>query len=392
MQNPLFTTNEYISADVMNTAMSGIASGFVNVFKSLAKPGLVYPSSITFATTGLTSIIRLPQPFGIVFGNGVFAHAHGTQTGTDTQNYSVSFSGVVPVSGSTTAYLLASQTTIQQNQYQVVGPPPGHPDYNPDFVAFTAYSATVDSIALTPSYTGPDNTTTFEVARYTMTAGASSVPAPNTNYQFRATAITAFETVACSGNFTVPVTGFGSVYNAVSGLTWTLPPASGANNLWYGFLNSVSSGVSIQVQGSDLMYGTVANPASGYTVTALPQGCYTELAAVSGNWQVVASSLFGLTVSGKTYIDSNFVKFTGGGSATLQTQGNVCTPVIPPSGNIPSVTVSSGGTEQAIPVSSGRSGFRCEPWAIPRSFRHSRQSTIPASNGTWQRFSTPIPM
>ena len=348
MKIPLFSQNEYVDQNVLNAAFAVVSGAFANNAQITLSPGLYRPDAIAFTTSGLTLNSTLNTPFAVVFGSGDFVHPHGTVTNADTQSYSTSFSGVVPGSGSVTAYLLASQSTIQQSAYQIVGPPPGHPDYNPTFVPITAYAQTVETLVLQASTTAADNQTTFELCRFTLAAGATGLATPNTTFQNRCSAITTYQTFLVSGNLNVPVSGTGQVYLAASGATITLPSVAAATENWYGFGNSVSGTVNVQVQGSDLIYGTVGNPTSGITIMPVPQGAYVALAALNGNWWVAASSQFGFTASGVTYVTnaiSGFVKYAGATAQPILTFAGVSgTPNLSMAsgGNVPTVTVASG--------------------------------------------------
>jgi hypothetical protein len=284
----------------------------------------------------------------VVFGTGDSVQAHGLVTNADTQSYSTTFSGVVPGSGSVTAYLLASLSSIQQNPFQVVGPPPGHPDYNPAFVPFTAYSTNVETIALNASTTAPDNLTTFEICRFTINSGASALGTPNTSFQNRTSAVTTIQGIVASGNYSVPISGSSEVYIATAALTFTMPPLSGSSENWYGFTSQTSGAVNVQVVGSDSIWGTVGNPTSGITIMPVPQNAYIALGAVNGVWQVIGSSQFGFTASGVTYVTnaiSGFVKYSGATAQPfLNFAGISGTPNLnmASGGNVPTVTVSGG--------------------------------------------------
>lgn len=348
MKIPLFSQNEYVDQGVLNSAF-GVVSGAIAGLGNIAlSPGLYRPDAATLTVSGLNLTSVLTYPFAVVFASGDFVHPHGIVTNADTVTYVTPFSGVVPVSGSTTAYLIASYATIQQQPYQIVGPPPGHPDYNPAFIPVTAYAQTVETLSLAASTTPADNVATFELARFTLAAGASALGTPNLTFQNRTSSINTYQTVPVSGNLAIPVSGTGQVYNATAPLTYTLPSCAASTENWYGFLSTTSGTVNIQVQGLDLIYGTVTNPTSGITITTVPQGSYTALGAINGNWYVVASSQFGVTQATTAAIAaavSGFIKYVNasGTQPTVNFQGgsNVLL-TMPPSGYIPNVTVSGG--------------------------------------------------
>ena len=171
---PNFSTNQYIDAPTLNAAAAAV-SGDMQLAMGGNTAGLINPTSASYTTSGLSVTASLPSPFAVLFGNGVLAQAFGTTTGQSTSSYTVSFAGVVPASGSVTAYLVASYQQIQQNSISVIGPPVGHPDYNPNFQPYTAYELNVDSLALSATSGAPDNATTFELFRCTLAAGATGI-------------------------------------------------------------------------------------------------------------------------------------------------------------------------------------------------------------------------
>lgn len=348
MKIPTFVANEFVDQTMLNTAFNTVSGAIAGLGNIVLAPGLYRPDAIAFTVSGLVLNSTLNNPFGIITGTGDYVTAHGIVTNTDTQAYTTSFAAVVPGSGSVTAFLIGSSTTIQQNPYQVVGPPPGHPDYNPAFIPYTAYATNVETIALQASTTPADNSATFELARFTIAAGAVTLASPNTSFWNRTGAVTTYQSVVVGANTNVPVSGTSLVFTAVSGLTFSLPAVSGANENWYGFQSSTSGTVNVQVVGSDVIYGSVSNPASGITIMNVPQGAFVAVAAMNQAWQVVNSSQFGVTASGAAYIAnavSGFVKFSNatGTTPTLNFQG-AASPllVMAASGNVPVVIVASG--------------------------------------------------
>lgn len=184
MNFPQFGADQYIDQDSMNAAFAAVSGSMQLPIKSFRYPGLVGASSASFTISGLFVNSSLPAPFGVAFATGVLAQAHGTTNGADTQSYSTSFSSLVPASGAAvTAYLVASYQQIQQTPVAVVGPPQGHPDYNPNFVPYTLYQNLVDSLALSATTGVPDNATSFELCRFTLTSGMALLPAATTSFQ-----------------------------------------------------------------------------------------------------------------------------------------------------------------------------------------------------------------
>ena len=82
-----------------------------------------------------------------------------------------------------TVYITATTFSLSLQPYQVIGPPIGHPDYNPSFAPYTAYGETVDSLSITLSTTAPNNQTVFELGRVVLTSGQTAVTSVTTSYQ-----------------------------------------------------------------------------------------------------------------------------------------------------------------------------------------------------------------
>src|SRR5579859_1231886 len=100
MKWPVWTDPAFVDAAGVGglTAGFGFVCGSISALRSavFAGPGLLYPEAMTvgFSTNSMT--VGLPLPWGLVTSGGVIVHAHGTQTGTDTQSYSVNFASLIP--------------------------------------------------------------------------------------------------------------------------------------------------------------------------------------------------------------------------------------------------------------------------------------------------------
>lgn len=292
MQNSAFSPEQYVDAASLNAFSSAVSGNTALGQSSLALPGLISPTAITNTVTGLVVASTLAKPFGVLFGNGVLAQAHGILTNADTQSYSTDFTASVPVSGAAvTAYLLASYAQIQQAPFQIIGPPPGHPDYNPDFVPATAYALNVDSLALAASLTPADNQTTFELARTTLVSGASTLVL-DTTAQVCASALNTLPVLQVSGSPALTAANAGQLLTALGAYTPTLPAVSGSIGLVFSFAAAAPSGsVVATVLGSDRIYGTAAAVGSGSTTLTLSNGQQNSIIGTAYGWQVLANSL-----------------------------------------------------------------------------------------------------
>lgn len=287
MKSPIYSTEEFLSSAALSLA-AATASGAVNLAMGTILPyaGLMYPEGITLTPAGFVVSSTLPAPFGILFGNGIFAQAHGTQTNQDTQSYSTNFTSLVPASGSVTAYLLASQTTIQQGPYQVIGPQPGHPDYDPTFIPYTAYAQQVDSLSLSASLTAPDNQTTFELARGTLAAGATGITNWTLGNQLRSASQHIIQPMSASGLVNLGAVHLGKFLNCSGSTTLVLPDLTLYNGCCFIASNPVS-GITIQtsINGQNI-YGFGAVPGSAVTGFVLPAGVIGQVISQNGNWVI----------------------------------------------------------------------------------------------------------
>jgi hypothetical protein len=203
---PNFSKNQFLRAADFNTAALVTLSDSHDTNAQFHLPGLINPALATYTFTGMTVTAVLPAPFCIEFGSGALVFAHGTATNSDTQTYGTSFTSLVPVTTPIVAYLLASVVTIQQNPITIVGPPQGHPSFNPNFVQYTAYTSNVESLVLTASTTPANNVTTFEMGRTTLLAGQTAITTFDVSHVVRASSLLAPTGVVAGTYFPPTVT------------------------------------------------------------------------------------------------------------------------------------------------------------------------------------------
>lgn len=186
MQAPQFTNGLFIDDTLLNGMASVFTQSFKDVGDGLFSEGLISPASLAFSYSNLVVDVTAPLPFRVLFGDGVLAAGYGNTDGTTSDAYSVNFAPLVPSSGSVTAYLVATATQIQQTPLTVIGPPKGHPDYNPANAPFQFYSVVQDTLTLSATTTAPDNSTMFEIGRTTLSAGQTSITSLDTTNQVQA--------------------------------------------------------------------------------------------------------------------------------------------------------------------------------------------------------------
>lgn len=291
MQFPNFTNPQFLDADGiggMNPAM-GVVSGAIASAGTAdwSVPGLISPEAMTVTFSGMVATVGLPRPWGLVSSSGVVVRAHGTQSGQDTTNYAVNFAGLVPASGSVTAILAATVTSIQQNPFPIPGPPQGDPAYNPNYVPTSAYALNTFSVSLAAVTGGINNTNTFELFRTTLTSAQTVLSAYNTIGQLRASIRNARQPLNISAGGAIPVANAQfNMETFTNGLTNTLPSMTGSVGLSYCFNNFSNTAWTIAVTGSDIITG-VANAAT-VTSFAIPVFGSVTFYSTGAEYQAIA--------------------------------------------------------------------------------------------------------
>lgn len=300
MKSPNYSSQEYLDQNILNTGFGQVSGAIAQVAFGISQAGLMRPDAALLAFSGLSVSATLPTPFHVLFGNGTIVKPHGTVTGSDTTLYSASFAGLVPVSGSpVTAYMVASQVMIQQDAFTVIGPPVGHPDYNPNFQPYTAYATNVSSISVATSLTAPDNITTFEIGRTSLASGATGMTL-DTKYQVRAAAPLSSQIQSVSGVVALSYADLGRTFAfGASGIA-VVPAASGANGGMYLIACTGPSSMSVQTSSPDLLYGnylSATSCASGVSGISLAPGDLVAIHAENGRWQTLGGTAGGLGIT-----------------------------------------------------------------------------------------------
>lgn len=182
-----FVDGMFVDGALMDAFVATVTNSFQNTLQGIVTPGFLNPAALTYTfNNSLIVGITAPSTFQLINAAGQQATATGTINGASSNVYSLNFASLIPGSGSVTAYIVASIVQIGQSPITVVGPPKGHPDYNPANGPFVSYTVEQNSIAFTTTTTAPDNVTYFEVARVTLTSGQTAVTALNTSDQLYA--------------------------------------------------------------------------------------------------------------------------------------------------------------------------------------------------------------
>lgn len=291
MKTPVYTRYEYVDATAFSLAASQLVGNVGLLGDAAVIGGLFNNDSMTTSSSGLVLTVNLPAPFGIINNAGAVAQAHGTVTNQDTSTYTVNFASFVPGTGSQTVYLIATLGTINQDPYQVVGPPNGHPSYVANFVPFTAYATTVDTLTVSATLTPPNNTTNFELGRFTLATGAVSLPTLNTTFQILAAPLPIMNIVSVTSNTALTVANAGVGQRAdVANLTFTLPDAGVANAYEFTIIARAGPTTLQRSTSGNLIYGVGNDPSAGATSVVIPQGCSVTVASDGTAYQATASN------------------------------------------------------------------------------------------------------
>lgn len=287
MLTPNFGSSEYLDATTFNFLSAAVTTSLQQIAATSMTPGLVMPEGLRFQTTGLQIAVTCPITFGIVFSNGTLAQAVGSVPGSTNGNYTVNFAPLVPTIGSTTAYLLCQVSQVGQTPVTVTGPPPGHPDWNPQFSPYTLYTVTQDSLAMTASLAPPDNLTTFSLGTLTLSVGMTVLPTLDQRLLYRAGSISARPVEQRSGNWNFGTDSQGVIQNITGASIFTLPPAFELNGMEFEFTGATQSAVTIQSQGADVIWGSGTTSVTSLT---LPQGSSAKFVAQNASWYIMSSS------------------------------------------------------------------------------------------------------
>ncbi len=184
-----FSDNQFVDNQILDAGETLTRGSLLDITGNLHTPGLIGASNLSFSYSGLNVTVNAPLPFHALFSDGTLASANGTTDGESSSSATVGFSSLLPSTGSITAYLVAVSGSIMQEPYQVIGPPQGHPDYNPSFSPYTAYSEQQDTIQFQATTTPPDNLNTLFIASTVLSAGQTTITTSSTTGQVRAGAI-----------------------------------------------------------------------------------------------------------------------------------------------------------------------------------------------------------
>jgi len=343
MKTPNWTDPQFVDANGtggLNAAL-GAVSGSIALLANayLGKPGVYAPENMTVSFTGLVSTVTLPAPLAIIGSSGVVAQAHGTLNGADTQAYTVTFSGLVPTTGSIVAYCTATLSSVQQSAMPIPGPPPGHPSYNPNFQPIVGYAQNVDTFIVSGTTTPPNNTTSFELFRTTLTAAQTGITSWTYANQLRVTPYRAQQIAAVSGGVLSVAQAQGTLVPTSGGITSTLPLSVSGAGLQFNFLNNSTGTWTLGVQGSDTIAGSIAGSGTASSLAIPPNGfvaLFTSgsgwalefmnaayMLATSNLWTAANTFSGNVTVNGTVNVSSN-INASGNLSSTVA----VVTPVV----------------------------------------------------------------
>ena len=290
MDNPNFAAEEFLDDGIMNALSSEVAGNIASLAAASISPGLLRVDALALSVAGLVVTAMMPAPFAALFGNGILAFANGTTTGVTSSTSTASFASLIPGSGSVTAYLALTLGTVQQGPYQVTGPQPGHPDYNPSFVPYTAYSQIVDTLILSATLTPPDGISSLLLASTVLAAGETNLVL-STLGQNLAQPLPTQQFVNVTTNKSLVPTDAGIMQRLITpGVFLTLPDVSVAERI-FAFTSRVASTLQSKSSGQ-MIFGLGAGPVNSAALLPGQSG-----AAVSDGltWQIIASAFAAFT-------------------------------------------------------------------------------------------------
>lgn len=251
-----------------------------------AAPGLLAPDEILIELGFLVITLVFSPDSGLVESGGTVVHAHGAQTGQDSQIYNVDLSSFVPGSGSSTVILSATPLVIQQDPFPIPGPPPGFPSFNPNFVPAVGYASNTYSFFIAVGTTPPDNVNSFEILRTTLTTGQTSITTYDTSHQVRACLRTAQPVITLtSGMDIVPSQAFNVISPSAGGFTFTLPPSVQSGGLSFTFVNPTGGNLTLAGSFTDVINGYNLSNAS--SITLYPFQTVVLWTAGKGSWEAI---------------------------------------------------------------------------------------------------------
>ena len=207
-QTPVWEDYQFVSASALNAAAAQVAASIEDVGTSLFNPGIVNSAAITFSEASLVVTVTFGSTARVLFDNGTLAGGYGNTADASSGVYSVNMASLVPGSGSQTAFIVATASQVAQQAVTITGPTAGHPDFDPTFVPYAANLEELDTVTLTATLTPANNTTTFEVARMTLTSGSSTITNFSNGFQYFATAVqapTGSQSYGAPGTYTFTV-------------------------------------------------------------------------------------------------------------------------------------------------------------------------------------------
>lgn len=205
MEQPQFLQYEYVNETIFNTAFGQLLTSIREPYggEVYFQPGVANPSSLTYTyNNSLTVTVNAPSPFKCLFNTGQYCSGHGLTNGTNSSTYTVDFTSLVPVSGSVTAYVVAQASTVQEDPVLIVGPPPGHPDFNANFVPYLGYTSVQDTLNIFATTNIPDNLTSIELGRILLNAGQISITANSIDTSYQVLTSVIVNSITMSGDIT----------------------------------------------------------------------------------------------------------------------------------------------------------------------------------------------
>ena len=280
MQTPNFVPVQFFDAAGLNQQTKTLFGSITSPLSLLFSPGLINPQDMQVSTSGLQVTVDLPAPFAILTNTGIVAQAHGVVDNADTQSYEVDLTSLVPATGSVTAYIIASLTSIYQDPFIVTGPPAGHPDYDPTFQPSQQQATKQYSIAVSAATAAPNNMDAFILGQYTLSAGQTTLPAIDTAMQM-ATGVAVMMSMAALNTIRIPAFYAGTLPANTTLLLATLPYQVTFGGNFAPSVLSCLTAPSVQCSFSVLYYP--AGSSTAQTIGTITVNAGSQSGSFSGN-------------------------------------------------------------------------------------------------------------
>lgn len=286
---PNFLLEEFVDNNLFNTAMTNLQTSIYQLAGTSVFfiPGIINPTSLAVTFNGNLTVTFTTNSLECLFSSGAIAGGYGITNGVSSDVYTVNFAGLVPVTGSQLVYIVAQYAQVQEGAIVITGAPVGHPDYSASFTPYVGYTQLQDTLNIFATTTAPNNTTSIEIARTTLTAGQTNITTVDTSHQVDAALNINISSIILVGDVTGPVNN--NVVRQSSASTFQV-----LNNMTVA--GNTNTG-SLNVPGA-----AAVNSLSCNTIAAVGSLSVNANATIEGNESILGSETVGVSIAAGTFI------------------------------------------------------------------------------------------